>query len=340
MGNKSISKSKLLENYYSENYNILSMLKYDSNNLIFITEDLIYIYDIFEKTIKLKIEEFSEFKIYNIFKLNNNDLIICLNDNSLRIITIDTKNNSYYNHATYKEISEKITQIINIINDKILLSTDSGNIFVTSQISYSKKFKIENKLIEHKKSITSLLEIPNNREFISCSSISQIILVWSSFNFKNQFIFDKINISQFNNSVSLIKENIFAVAGIEIILINLTQRKIIKKINVKYKIDCILSLNNDEILTGGIRIFNPNNKKKNKGKTIGISNKENNYSALYIWKFNNKNLIKKFKGYILHEKKSIQMNNLLYFNDIIVFNIKNENIYFWKYEMMNNNHEK
>ena len=80
--------------------------------------------------------------------------------------------------------------------------------------------------------------------------------------------------------------------------------------------------------------------KKNKGKTIGISNKENNYSALYIWKFNNKNLIKKFKGYILHEKKSIQMNNLLYFNDIIVFNIKNENIYFWKYEMMNNNLEK
>ena len=54
----------------------------------------------------------------------------------------------------------------------------------------------------------------------------------------------------------------------------------------------------------------------------------------------NKNLIKKFKGYILHEKKSIQMNNLLYFNDIIVFNIKNENIYFWKNEMMNNNLEK
>ena len=34
------------------------------------------------------------------------------------------------------------------------------------------------------------------------------------------------------------------------------------------------------------------------------------------------------------------MNNLLYFNDIIVFNIKNENIYFWKNEMMNNNLEK
>ena len=34
------------------------------------------------------------------------------------------------------------------------------------------------------------------------------------------------------------------------------------------------------------------------------------------------------------------MNNLLYFNDIIVFTIKNENIYFWKNEMMNNNLEK
>ena len=69
MGNKTVSKSKLLENYYTENYNILSMLNYDSNTLIFITEDLIYIYDIYEKKIK--------FKIYNIYKLNNNDLIIC-----------------------------------------------------------------------------------------------------------------------------------------------------------------------------------------------------------------------------------------------------------------------
>ena len=337
MGNKTVSKSKLLENYYTENYNILSMLNYDSNTLIFITEDLIYIYDIYEKKIKFKIDEFSEFKIYNIYKLNNNDLIICLNDNSLRIITIDTKNNSYYNHATYKEISEKITQIINIINDKILLSTESGNIFVTSQISYSKKFKIENKLIEHKKSISSLLEIPSNREFISCSYISQIILVWSSFNFRNQFTFEKINMSEFNNSVTLIKENIFAVCGIEIILINLSQRKIIKRIKDKYKIDCILTLNNGDILTGGIRIFKPNNKKKNKGKIIGISSKENNYSALYIWKFNNnKDLIKKFKGFILHEKKSIQIDKLLCFKDIIVFNIKNENIYFWKYDMINN----
>ncbi len=49
MGNKTVSKSKLLENYYTENYNILSMLNYDSNTLIFITEDYIYIYDIYEK---------------------------------------------------------------------------------------------------------------------------------------------------------------------------------------------------------------------------------------------------------------------------------------------------
>ncbi len=96
-----------------------------------------------KKKIKFKIDEFSEFKIYNIYKLNNNDLIICLNDNSLRIITIDTKNNSYYNHATYKEISEKITQIINIINDKILLSTESEIYLLLLKFHILKNLKLK-----------------------------------------------------------------------------------------------------------------------------------------------------------------------------------------------------
>ena len=225
MGNKSNSK-QLLDNIFYEEYNINSMLMYDSNTLLFSTEEFIYVYNIFEKKIKLKIEEFSEIRIYYIFKLKNNDLIMCLNDNSLRIITIDLEKNSYNNYSIYKEITEKITQIINTHNEKILFATAVGNIIVTSQISYSKKFKIENKLIEHKKSISSLLEIPNNREFISCSSISKNIIVWSCFNFHVQFIFDKINISEFNQSVSLIRDDIFAVGGIDIILINLSQRKI------------------------------------------------------------------------------------------------------------------
>ena len=329
MGNKSNSK-QLLDNIFYEEYNIISMLMYDSNTLLFSTEEFIYVYNIFEKKIKLKIEEFSEIRIYYIFKLKNNDLIICLNDNSLRIITIDLEKNSYNNYSIYKEITEKITQIINTHNEKILFATAVGNIIVTSQISYSKKFKIENKLIEHKKSISSLLEIPNNREFISCSSISKNIIVWSCFNFHVQFIFDKINISEFNQSVSLIRDDIFAVGGIDIILINLSQRKIIKKIKMKYKVDCILTLDNEEIISGGIRIFLPN-KKKNQQEIIGISNKESYYSTLNIWKFHNNDLKKKFSGYFQHKKRNINMDNLMCFQeDIIVFNIKNENIYFWK----------
>ena len=39
------------------------------------------------------------------------------------------------------ELDAKITQIINTHNEKILFATAVGNIIVTSQISYSKKFR-------------------------------------------------------------------------------------------------------------------------------------------------------------------------------------------------------
>ena len=170
----------------------------------------------------------------NYLSLTKNNKLICSSPNGfISIIYID-KNIKYFIQQIIKISQSSIFKCIEIKNQKLICCCDDKTIKILSLDRKNDRYFIESSLLLSNYSIFNIIEIPVKNE-IMCELINNSILFFNEITFTLNHIIKSLDLSNNQNNIQLIYNNII-VGGIKYIyLIKINNHLIIRKISFQKK---------------------------------------------------------------------------------------------------------
>ena len=196
--------------------------------------------------LKQKIKEHENSVTY-IYKMKNNQILSSSEDETIKIIKLTDNNTKYNLIDIINDNHDFIIQSIEISNGNIV-SITSKRTLKFYELNKNKKYECF-KLID-KSGITFLMELPN-KNLISASYIEKNIKFWNIENYSITQIMNNISIIKSMEFMSMLTENLLGIVAEKFYVIDIENKKLIKKINIyKGHIECFIKLNNNTLLFG------------------------------------------------------------------------------------------
>ena len=201
-----------------------------------------------EKDFKLKqkINEHENSVTY-IFKMKNNQILSSSEDETIKIIKLTDNNTKYTLIDKITDNHDFIVQSIEISNGNIV-SITSKRTLKFYQLNKDKKYECFKQF--DKSGIDFLYELPN-KNLISASYVEKNIKFWNIENYSITQMMNKISIIKSMELMCMLTENLLGIAAEKFYVIDIVNKKLIKKIQInKAHIYCVIKLNNNTLLFG------------------------------------------------------------------------------------------
>ncbi len=183
----------------------------------------------------------------NYLSITKNNKLICSSPNGIISIIYINDNKYFFIHQSIKISKSSIFKCIEMNNQKLICCCDDKTIKILSLDKKQDKYFIESNVLLSNYSIFNIIEIPIKKE-IMCELINNSIIFLNEITFTSNHIIKSLDLSNNQNNIQLIYNNII-VGGIKFIyLIKINNHLIIRKISFQKKsINYISNLFNNNL---------------------------------------------------------------------------------------------
>ena len=183
----------------------------------------------------------------NYLSITKNNKLICSSPNGIISIIYINDNKYFFIQQSIKISKSSIFKCIEMNNQKLICCCDDKTIKILSLDKKQDKYFIESNVLLSNYSIFNIIEIPIKKE-IMCELINNSIIFLNEITFTSNHIIKSLDLSNNQNNIQLIYNNII-VGGIKYIyLIKINNHLIIRKISFQKKsINYISNLFNNNL---------------------------------------------------------------------------------------------
>jgi WD40 repeat protein len=183
----------------------------------------------------------------NYLSITKNNKLICSSPNGIISIIYINDNKYFFIQQSIKISKSSIFKCIEMNNQKLICCCDDKTIKILSLDKKQDKYFIESNVLLSNYSIFNIIEIPIKKE-IMCELINNSIIFLNEITFTPNHIIKSLDLSNNQNNIQLIYNNII-VGGIKYIyLIKINNHLIIRKISFQKKsINYISNLFNNNL---------------------------------------------------------------------------------------------